>query len=103
MVVRNAVDELFERAVDAGDVPGVVALAADASGVIYTGALGSRDLERGPTMTPDTVFRIASMTKLVTCVAALQLVEQGRLALDAPVPDIAPALSAPRVLKALDP
>ena len=44
-------------------------------------------------MTLDTVFRIASMTKAITSVAAMQLVEEGRLALDAPVPDIGePAL-----------
>jgi CubicO group peptidase (beta-lactamase class C family) len=42
------------------------------------------------------------MTKMLTAVAALQLVEQGRLALDAPVPDIDPALSAPRVLEGFD-
>jgi CubicO group peptidase (beta-lactamase class C family) len=49
------------------------------------------------------VFRIFSMTKAVTCVAAMQLVEAGRLALDAPVPDIGePALAAPQVLKGFD-
>jgi CubicO group peptidase (beta-lactamase class C family) len=53
-------------------------------------------------MTLDTVFRIASMTKAVTSVAAMQLVEQGRLKLDDPVPDIDPALSAPQVLEGFD-
>ena len=43
-------------------------------------------------MTRDTVFRVASMVKLITSVAALQLVEQDKLALDAPVPDIDPAI-----------
>ena len=53
-------------------------------------------------MTPDTVFRIASMTKAVTSVAAMQLVEEGRLGLDTPVPDIGePALNAPQVLDRL--
>ncbi|HEY0203715.1 MAG TPA: serine hydrolase domain-containing protein, partial [Acetobacteraceae bacterium] len=57
---------------------------------------------KGPPMTLDTVFRIASMTKAVTSVAALQLVEQGKLKLDDPVPPIDPALSAPQVLEGFD-
>ena len=50
-------------------------------------------------MTRDTVFRIASMVKVITTVAALQLVEQRKLSLDAPVPDIEPALGSPQVLE----
>ncbi|MEJ0068629.1 MAG: serine hydrolase domain-containing protein [Pseudomonadota bacterium] len=53
-------------------------------------------------MTRDTVFRIASMTKAVTSVAAMQLVEQGKLTLDDPVPNIDPALGAPQVLEGFD-
>jgi methyl acetate hydrolase len=53
-------------------------------------------------MTRDTVFRIASMTKAVTSVAAMQLVEQGKLKLNEPVPDIDPALSSPQVLEGFD-
>jgi CubicO group peptidase (beta-lactamase class C family) len=48
------------------------------------------------------VFRIASMTKAITSVAAMQLVEQGKIALDDPVPDIDPALSRPQVLEGFD-
>ena len=59
---------------------------------IYEGAFGMRDLDAGGTMTLDTVFRIASMTKAITSVAAMQLVEQGKIGLDDPVPDIDPAL-----------
>jgi len=53
-------------------------------------------------MTLDTVFRIASMTKAVTCVAAMQLVEQGKLKLEEPVPNIDPALGSPQVLEGFD-
>ena len=53
-------------------------------------------------MTPDTVFRIASMTKAITSVAAMQLVEQGKLTLDGPVPNIDPALGSPQVLEGFD-
>src|SRR5258708_7633530 len=94
MVVGGVVDELFERVVGAGDGPGVVAPAASEGGAVYARAFGRRALERGPAMTPDTVFRIASMTKLVTSVAALQLVEQGKLALDEPLGGLLPELAA---------
>src|SRR5437764_10199402 len=96
---RDRVDHLLADAVAAREVPGVVAAAADANGVIYEGAFGLRDLATGPAMTIDTVFRIASMTKVVTSVAAMQLVEAGKLSLDDPVPAIDPALSSPQVLE----
>src|SRR5262249_32805384 len=66
------------------------------------GIFGKRRLDGGPAMTRDTVFRVASMVKTITSVAALQLVEQDKLSLDAPVPDIDPVLSAPQVLDGFD-
>jgi CubicO group peptidase (beta-lactamase class C family) len=77
-------------------------MAANDKGIIYEGAFGTRDLAKGPAMTRDTVFRIASMTKAVTSVAAMQLVEQGKLSLNDPVPAIDTALSAPQVLEGVD-
>jgi CubicO group peptidase (beta-lactamase class C family) len=53
-------------------------------------------------MSHDTVFRIASMIKVVTSVAAMQLVEQGKIVLDAPAPAIDPALALPQVLTGFD-
>src|SRR5436305_1902077 len=94
---RLGIDELLRRAVEAREVPGVVALAATAHGPIYQGAFGVRDLGAGGAMTLDSVFRIASMTKAITSAAAMQLVEQGKLSLDAPVPEIDPALNRPQV------
>jgi len=96
------IDAVLRQAVDAKDVPGVVAMAASDKGVFYQAAFGTRDLAKGPPMTVDTVFRIASMTKLVTSVAVLQLVEQGKLGLNDPVPPVDPALSAPQVLDGFD-
>ena len=61
---------------------GVVALAADDAGVIYAGAFGTRPIDHDRAMTLDSVMKIASMTNLVTSVAAMQLVEQGRIGLD---------------------
>ena len=99
---RARIDGLLKQAVDAKEVPGVVAMAATDKGKVYEGAFGTRDLGKGPDMTLDTFFRIASMTKAITCTAALQLVEQGKLKVDDPVPAIDPALSSPQVLDGFD-
>ena len=99
---RARIDGALRQAVDAQDVPGVVAMAATDKGLLYEGAFGTRVLGNGPPMTLDTVFRIASMTKAVTCVAAMQLVEQGKLTLEEPVPNIDPALGSPQVLEGFD-
>ena len=96
------IDAILRTATDTKEVPGVVAMAATDNGILYEGVFGTRDLAKGPAMTRDTVFRIASMTKAVTSVAAMQLVEQGKLKLNEPVPDIDPALSSPQVLEGFD-
>jgi len=96
------IDAVLRRAADAKEVPGVVAVAANDRGVIYEGAFGTRDLAQGPAMTLDTIFRLASMTKAVTSVAAMQLVEQGKLQLDQPIGNVLPELSAPQVLDGFD-
>jgi len=73
------IDSVLKQAVDATDVPGVVAMAATDKAVLYEGAVGPRALGESAAMTLDTVFRIASMTKAIATVAAMQLVEQGKL------------------------
>jgi CubicO group peptidase (beta-lactamase class C family) len=98
----SQIDSMLRAATRAGEIPGVVALAATDHGMLYEGIFGKRRLGEGPAMTRDTVFRIASMVKLITSVAALQLVEQNKLSLDAPVPDIEPAIGAPQVLDGFD-
>jgi CubicO group peptidase (beta-lactamase class C family) len=103
MTSVSDIDAVLHRAVETGEVPGVVALAATDRGVLYEGAFGERDLAAGPAMTLDTIFRIASMTKAVTSVAAMQLVEAGRLALDEPVGRVLPELATPYVLQGFDP
>ena len=96
------IDGVLRQAVDAREVPGVVALAATDKGLLYEGAFGARALDQGPAMTLDSLFRIASMTKAITSVAAMQLVEQGKFKLDEPVPNIDPALGSPQVLEGFD-
>ena len=98
----SQIDSALRAAASAGEVPGVVALAATDQGILYEGIFGKRRLGDGPAMTRDTVFRVASMVKVITSVAALQLVEQGKISLDAPVPDIEPAIGAPQVLDGFD-
>ncbi len=96
------VDEVLKTAIDCGDVPGVVAMAATRDGVFYQGAFGRRALPDGAAMTADTVFWIASMTKAITSTAAMQLVEQGKLAIDQPIAGILPELASPQVLEGFD-
>ena len=96
------IDRVLAAAIDRGDVPGVVAMAATAEGILYQGAFGRRALPDGSAMTTDSVFWIASMTKAITSTAAMQLVEQGRLSLDGPIADVLPELAAPQVLEGFD-
>lgn len=93
-----SLDRILMRAIEAGTIPSVVALAADEHGVHYAGAFGRRNLGPTPAMTVDTVVRIASMTKPITAVAAMQLVEQGHLGLDDPLDAWLPELAAMKVL-----
>ncbi|MGC2413620.1 MAG: serine hydrolase domain-containing protein [Stellaceae bacterium] len=96
------VDEVLKAAIGRGDVPGVVAMAANRDGRVYEGAFGRRALPNGAAMTADTVFWLASMTKAITSTAAMQLVETGKLALDRPIAGLLPELASPRVLEGFD-
>jgi methyl acetate hydrolase len=98
----TGIDEVLEDAVARGAVPGVVALAAGDDGVLYEGAAGVREAGAADPITADTMMRIASMTKMVTTVAALQLVERGELDLDAPVETYRPEWAELQVLEGWD-
>ena len=96
------IDEILRKTSDAKEIPGVVAIAASSNDVLYQGAFGKRDLSKPDAMTTDSVFWIASMTKAVTSAGAMQLVEQGKLSLDAPIGDVLPDLAKPQVLEGFD-
>ncbi|HWN77474.1 MAG TPA: serine hydrolase domain-containing protein, partial [Bradyrhizobium sp.] len=96
------IDQLLRQKSDARELPGVVAMAANSKEVIYQGAYGKRDLSKDDAMTIDSVFWIASMTKAITAAGAMQLVEQGKLVLDAPIATVLPDLAAPQVLEGFD-
>jgi methyl acetate hydrolase len=96
------IDRTLRSKVEASEIPGVVAMAANGERLLYEGAFGFRNMTDGARMSTDTVFRIASMVKLLTSVAALQLVEQGRLKLDEPAANIDPSLASLQVLTGFD-
>ena len=80
----------------------MVAMAATGNSIIYEGAFGPRCVGTAAKMTSDTVFRIASMVKLLTSVAAMQMVERGKLKLDEPAETIDPELATALVLDGFD-
>src|SRR5262245_464563 len=100
---KSKIDTLLQGAVNAGDVPGVVAMATDRTATTYEGAYGKRVLGQAAAMTADTVVWIASMTKALTGTAAMQLVEQGKLDLDAPAAKVVPDLATAVRLEEFDP
>jgi CubicO group peptidase (beta-lactamase class C family) len=88
--------------VDAGALAGAATLVWRGGTVVQQACVGWRDLEAGLPVERDTIFRIASMTKPVTSVAALMLLEEGRFALDEPITRWAPELAQMRVLRLPD-
>ena len=102
MALQQEIDTLLQRAVNDGDVPGAVAAVTNRDETIYEGGFGERVMGSGTAMTPDTVVWIASMTKALTGMAAMQLVEQGKLSLDTPASDVIPYLGEVEVLEGFD-
>ena len=93
---------MLRTAVEDGAVPNVVAIAADRDGIIYEGAAGPRTVGEAEPISADSEFRLASMTKMVATVVALQLVELGVLDLDAPVAKYCPEFDEVKVLTGFD-
>jgi CubicO group peptidase (beta-lactamase class C family) len=97
-----SIDKVLADAVTRRDIPGVVAMATDRRGIIYQGAFGLADAATARSLRVDAIFRIASMTKPITSVAAMQLIEQGRLSLDDPAEKYLPELANLKVLETFD-
>ena len=91
-VQSGEIDAALLAKVSAREIPGIVAMAANEASVVYARAFGLRNMATTTSMSTDTIFRIASMVKLLTSVAALQLVERGKLKLDEPAGNIDPRL-----------
>jgi methyl acetate hydrolase len=96
------IDQALRAAVERKDVPGVVALVTNRKGVVYQGAFGVADVATGRPLTPDALFRIASMTKAITATAAMQLIEQGKFALEDPVEKYLPEMAKLPVFDSFD-
>lgn len=89
------IDSRIEAARVAAGLPGVAVIAGTVDSILHSGAYGLRG---EAVMTLDSVGRIASMTKAITCATALRVVAQGRLSLDAPISKLIPELASPSIL-----
>ena len=98
----SALSTFLGDAVARGDVPGIVAIVVDRDKVLYHQAFGKQNVAKNVPMAKDTIFRIASMTKAVTSVGVMQLVEQGKLGLDDDVSKYLPRLKNPQVFSKVD-
>ena len=96
---REAAQAVLNAAVDRGDLAVAMGMVGDSSGIQLVHASGHRDASAKEPVEPDAIFAIASMTKLVTTIAALQLVEDAKLDLDTPVDAYLPQLAKLSVLK----
>jgi CubicO group peptidase (beta-lactamase class C family) len=94
----QSLQNILGAAVQAGEIAGAVAAVTGPAGTLVSAAAGTTVLGAGAKLTADTVFWIASMTKPVTSLAAMQMVEAGKLALDEPLATLLPELAAPQIL-----
>ncbi len=94
----KALSQILTQAVERHDTPGVVGLVVDRKGILFEGAAGKLDAAGKAALPVNAIFNIASMTKAVTSVAIMQLVEQGKLSLDDPVSKYLPGFDHLQVL-----
>jgi CubicO group peptidase (beta-lactamase class C family) len=90
---------MLGRTVDAGDLAGAATLVWRGGRVVQTAAVGRRDMAADLPVERDTLFRIASMSKPITSMVALTLLEEGRFSLDEPITRVAPEFANMRVLR----
>lgn len=95
-------DETLRSGLKRRSIPQAAAMVATADKTLYSGAFGKRDSASAIDVTSGSIYRIASMTKPVTAVAVMQLVEQGKLRLDEPVAKHLPQLAHLQVLEGFD-
>jgi CubicO group peptidase (beta-lactamase class C family) len=93
----DRITQFFDQEVAAGRLPGAVVLIQQRGRVIYQKCIGVRDVATGVPMTPDTIFALHSMTKPITSLAAMMLIDAGRLSLTDPVAKYIPSFAATTV------
>ncbi len=98
---QDAIHAALQKVVDEGELAGAATLSWK-EGQSHSACAGWRDVEAGLPIQRDTIFRIASMTKPITSVAALMLVDEGRIALSDPIAGYAPEFSNMQVLRSPD-
>ena len=98
----SAITTFLQGAVDRGEVPGIVALVVDRNGVIYHEAFGKQDVGKNIPMAKDSIFRIASMTKAITSMGVMMLVEEGKVKLDDDAAMYVPTMANRRVFTKVD-
>lgn len=103
MAGKLELDLYLGEAVRESRIPGLVALVTNGDRVIYESAFGLMDSANSKAMTRDAIFRIASMTKPVTSLAVMMLVEEGLVGLDDPIEKYLPALANRDVFTTFDP
>lgn len=96
MTDRSLLDASLQEPVEHGLIPFVSAVAVTRNGVVYEGAFG--EARPGTAMRADSIVRIASMTKALTSLCAVQMVERGALSLDSPAAEVLPVFADARVL-----
>src|ERR1700733_7920592 len=99
----DGIDQTLQPSPKRPQIPACLPMAATSTKTIYSGAFGKRDSASGIDVNADSLFMIASMTKPVTSVAAMQLVEQGKLKLDEPASTYIPELGSLQVLHGFEP
>nr|WP_225444507.1 serine hydrolase domain-containing protein [Pseudomarimonas arenosa] len=93
----------LQTLIDSGGVRGVSYALFDRQGIVAAGALGSADVARKQPMSGRTLMRAGSITKTLTAIAVLRMVEQGRFALDTPVRELLPEAPVVNAWEATDP
>ena len=93
----SAIDDFLNGEIAAGRIPGAIVLIQRHGRPVYFKCFGKRDVAKGTPMTADTIFPIHSVTKTITSVAVMMLVDQGKIALDDPVSKYIPSFAGVRV------
>ncbi|SEF32868.1 CubicO group peptidase, beta-lactamase class C family [Amycolatopsis pretoriensis] len=93
----SRIDAHFDRYVENGRLPGWLAVVSRHGRIVHVGSGGHSDVEAGTPVETDTLWRIFSMTKPITSVAAMMLAEEGLLELDDPISRWLPEFASPRV------
>jgi len=93
----SAIDDFINGQIASGNIPGAIVLVQNHGQPVYFKCFGKRDVEKGTPMAEDAIFPIHSVTKTITSVAAMMLVDRGKIALDDPVSKYIPSFAGMEV------